>query len=109
MRVWVQQEQPSQVSFIDKNNLDKFVKQLCVNIGMKRWGKPQIVFFGKDRFKGYSLFQFITNSSITGHFTEKGEAYLNIFSCKKFNCKKAILFVKKFFETEIVKMVLRER
>ena len=85
-------------SNINKKSLGSFVKELCKLIEIKRWGKTQIVYFGKDRFKGYSLFQFITTSSICGHFTAD-EVYLNIFSCKEFGVKHTVSFIKKWFST----------
>lgn len=77
-------------------------------MGMKRYGRCQVVYFGKDKFRGYSLFQFITTSSIVGHFTDK-EAYLNIFSCKQFDKKEVLIFVKKWFRPDGVKHKLIRR
>jgi len=51
--------------------------------------------------KGYSFFQFITESSISGHFLEpENIAYLNIFSYKPFNEKIAVDFSQKFFKAK---------
>lgn len=83
-------------SNIGRKSIGDFIEKLCELIRMKRWGKTQIVYFGKDRFKGYSVMQFITTSSIVGHFT-KDEIYLNIFSCKEFDIKEVICFTKKWF------------
>jgi S-adenosylmethionine/arginine decarboxylase-like enzyme len=74
---------------------------------MKKFGKASIKRFqGGGYFgKGFSFFQFITTSSIVGHFIEKDKiAFLNIFSCKVFNHKKAANFAKKFFKAKRIKM-----
>lgn len=67
---------------------------------MKKYGKTWIPYFGhkKPHTKGYSLVQLIETSSITGHFSEaKKSAYINIFSCKPYDRKKAREFTAKFF------------
>lgn len=83
---------------ISKHSLDSFVIKLCQLIKMKRFRKCQVVYFGKDRFKGFSLMQFLTTSSIVGHFT-KDEAFINIFSCKRYNVREAVRFTCEWFET----------
>ena len=83
--------------------LKLYVAKLCKLIGMKQYGKTQIPYFGTscDFTKGYSLLQFIETSSITGHFSELwNTAYINIFSCKPFNSKKAKEFTRKFFKAK---------
>jgi S-adenosylmethionine decarboxylase len=80
--------------------IQQYSKELCRIIDMKPYGEPQTPYFGEknEYTKGYSLLQFIETSSITGHFSEgKGSIYLNIFSCKTFDPKKAETFSKKFF------------
>jgi len=83
-------------SNIDRCSLKKYIRSLCLILGMKRYGKCRVVYFGKDRFKGYSVMQFITTSSIVGHFTDS-EAFLNIFSCRKFNRNEVIKFSQTWF------------
>ena len=95
-------------SNINRKSLRLFVIKLCKEIGMKRYGKCQVVYFGKGKFRGYSLFQFITTSSITGHFTDK-DAYINIFSCLDFNKDKVGNFVKNWFKTNEVKTIFNRR
>jgi len=87
---------------ISRDSLKTFVLTLCKKIEMKRYGDCRIVYFGKDEFRGYSLLQFITTSSIVGHFTES-EAFLNIFSCKKFDKNIVIDFVKDWFDSKKIK------
>jgi len=51
---------------------------------------------------GISGVQFILTSSIVFHTLDMtGELYINIFSCKDFDAKKAIDFTKEWFEGEI--------
>lgn len=71
----------------DPKMIEKYVVTLCELIEMKRYGDPVIVCFGDDiEVKGYSLVQLIETSLISGHFVDHHKtAYLDIFSCKKFN------------------------
>lgn len=83
-----------------KKKLKDYVDKLCELIDMKKYGKLYTPYFGlsKKHTKGYSLLQFIETSSICGHFSEHWKiSYLNIFSCKKFNYRKALKFSKEFF------------
>jgi S-adenosylmethionine/arginine decarboxylase-like enzyme len=80
--------------------LKEFVVKLCKEIRMKRYGPARVEHFGhaNPMTSGYSLFQFIETSSITGHFSElTNTAYLNIFSCRKYSPEKVKAFCKKFF------------
>ena len=80
--------------------LEKFVKQLCRRIEMKRYGEPLIEHFGHETplTSGYSLVQLIETSCISGHFSElTNAAYLNIFSCKTFDADDAAAFCQTFF------------
>lgn len=95
-------------SNINRQSLKNFVIELCELLCMKRYRKCQVVYFGKDRFKGYSIMQFITTSSIVGHFT-KDEAYINIFSCKKFNENEVVNFVRNWFYTDKINTIFLRR
>jgi S-adenosylmethionine/arginine decarboxylase-like enzyme len=89
-----------------KRKLQQYVNQLCKLIEMKKFGKTLLPYFGLNeaQTKGYSLLQFIETSSITGHFSEFwNRAYINIFSCKKFDHQLALEFSQKFFEAKKVK------
>ncbi|MFH0910666.1 MAG: S-adenosylmethionine decarboxylase [Planctomycetota bacterium] len=82
-----------------------YARELCRVIDMKPYGEPQTPYFGENNeyTKGYSLLQFIETSSIVGHFSEaKGSVYLNIFSCKEFDHKKAEQFTWKYFRAKRV-------
>jgi S-adenosylmethionine/arginine decarboxylase-like enzyme len=75
-----------------------FIIELCDLIQMRRFGEPTIVKFGDDpRVSGYSLVQLIETSNICAHFAdESSAAYIDIFSCKKFDPQTAASFC---FET----------
>ena len=93
-------------SMSSKKKIEQFSKELCDLIEMVPYGKPLVPYFGhnKPHTKGYSLVQLIETSSITGHFSEyKKSIYLNIFSCKPYDHKKAKAFAKKFFGAKRVK------
>lgn len=89
-----------------KKYLREYVIKVCKLIQMKRYGAPFVERFGlgEDFTAGYSLVQLIETSSITGHFSELwGSAYINIFSCKSFDPKKAEKFTVKYFKAKKVK------
>jgi len=89
-----------------KKKLQQYVDKLCRLIKMKKFGKTLIPYFGDKAAytKGYSLVQLIETSSITGHFSDLWEtAYINIFSCKGYDHKKAKKFTKEFFQAKKVK------
>jgi len=83
----------------DSKKIKKYVKELCELIEMKPFGKTQVVHFGEDeRVAGYSMTQLIETSLISGHFANLNNAvYLDIFSCKLYDPKKAVDFSKEFF------------
>lgn len=82
--------------------IHNFVIELCDLIEMRRFGEPMIVDFGEDpRVSGYSLVQLIETSNICGHFAnESNAAYLDIFSCKKFDPEVAAAFCINIFEAQ---------
>jgi S-adenosylmethionine/arginine decarboxylase-like enzyme len=89
-----------------KKKILEYNNRICNLIRVKKYGKTIIKRFGDNSRwgKGYSFFQFIEESSISGHFLE-GEniAYINIFSCKPFNDKIVKGFTKKFFKARKMK------
>ena len=85
----------------NKKEIKLFIVELCKKIKMKRFGPARIKRFGEDSLKGYSIIQFIKTSSITIHFDEeKNRAFIDIFSCKNFDGKKAEKFSKDFFKAK---------
>lgn len=86
-----------------KKKISEYSNKLCHLIKVRKYGKPIVERFGfeKDFAAGYSLVQLIESSSVTGHFSELwNKAFINIFSCKSFNEKKATDFTKKFFKAK---------
>ena len=86
-----------------KEKIQEFINQICREINMEKYGSARIRRFpGGDLWGvGYSFLQFLTTSSITGHFIDKGGiAFLNIFSCKQYDDKKAVQFAEKFFKAK---------
>ena len=88
-----------------EQDLKEYAFELCKVIKMKPYGEPLIPYFGhkSKTTKGYSLLQFVETSSITGHFSEHYKsAHIDIFSCKKFDADVAMLFTKKFFDSDTI-------
>ena len=86
-----------------RKKLQEYVDSLCKLIKMKKYGKTLLPYFGEKAAytKGYSLVQLIETSSITGHFSDLWKsAYLNVFSCKKFDYRLARKFSKEFFQAK---------
>ena len=93
--------------------IDRLGREICRAIDMKPYGEPMIPYFGEklEHTKGYSLVQFIETSSITGHFSEgTGAAYINIFSCKKYDIERAEKFTQAFFAAKRInsRSIIRE-
>lgn len=83
-----------------KKKILEYLKKICKLIKMKKYGKPIVkrFGFGKDFTVGFSFIQLIETSSIMGHISELWQrVFINIFSCKLFDSKRATLFTKKFF------------
>ena len=83
-----------------RESIKQYAREICQVIDMKPYGEAMTPYFGEqlEHTKGYSLLQFIETSSITGHFSEgTGAAYINIFSCKKYDFERAEKFTKEFF------------
>ena len=99
-----------QLTIIDLNECDKelvrsgsyvkkFVVGLCKAIKMNPCGEPLIRRFGNGNLEGYSLMQLIETSSVVVHLDEyKNNCFIDIFSCKEFDSKKAEKFCKNFFK-----------
>jgi len=88
-------------SIRDSKKIEKYIVELCRLIDMKRFGKALIQRFAEGDLEGYSAMQFIETSSITLHFDEtQNRAFIDIFSCKDFNAKKAEKFSKDFFKAK---------
>jgi len=89
-----------------KKKLQEYIDTLCKLIKMKKYGKTLLPYFGEKAAytKGYSLVQLIETSSVTGHFSDFwSTAYINIFSCKKYDKDLAKKFTKQFFKAKKIK------
>jgi S-adenosylmethionine decarboxylase len=91
---------------IDSKKLKEFSKKICKEIDMIPFGEPIIKRFpiSNKTLEGYSMMQFIETSSITVHLDEVGDrAFIDIFSCKKFDAKTAKKFCKNFFRAKVIR------
>lgn len=85
--------------------IDKFARDLVVDIDMIPYGDPQIVHFGKDDKTGYTMVQLIETSNIIVHFCEgDNTAYFDVFSCKPFEPGDALNLIEKVFSPKEVKV-----
>jgi len=80
-----------------------YVKELCDILDVKTYGDPQMILFGGDppdpRIYGWSISQMIETSLVSGHFIQAPRhAYIDIFSCKFYDARKAIEFSVNYFE-----------
>jgi S-adenosylmethionine decarboxylase len=99
-------------NILTKEGIAKFVKELVKAIDMVAYGEPQIVHFAEHSYEaaGYSLVQLIETSAIMGHFSDNNrDAYLDVFSCKKFSNETAIAVVKKHFAPTQIKFSCLDR
>lgn len=88
-------------------NIYNFIKQLVVDIDMVAYGEPTIVHFAThcaDK-AGYSFFQMIETSNISGHLVDSnGDAYIDVFSCKPFDNAVVEELIRKYFSPEKVRL-----
>lgn len=91
----------------NRKDITEFFKELCNLIDMERedlhfWdyeGVPEEeIPYDQPHLIGTSAVQFISTSNITIHTLNLlQKIFVNIFSCKEFNEKKAEAFTKKYF------------
>jgi|SRR3989338_1574930 len=94
----------------DTAAIRRFVRRLCAVLKMKRVGPARIKRFGHGALRGYSMMQFIETSTIVAHFDEKGErAFIDVFSCRKYDPKTVARFCKKFFKAKAASVYVEER
>lgn len=97
----------------DGDHIKNYVIKLCDEvIFMKRYGEALIPHFGHENpiTSGYSLVQLIETSCVSAHFSEyKKSVYINIFSCKWFDPKRAEEFSKKWFGAKRMTTKLLQR
>lgn len=102
----------------NRKMLSKYFRDVCDLIDMKRcelfwWddhGVPPEKQQTEPHLKGTSAVQFIMTSNITIHTLDiLKSVYLNIFSCKEFDAKKAMKFSERFFEGKTVNFKIVDR
>ena len=87
-----------------KKKILEYSDRICKLIKVKKYGRAIIKRFGSGFITGFSLVQLIESSLVSGHFSELwNRAFINIFSCKSFDDKKAKDFTKEFFKAKKVK------
>src|SRR4030042_679623 len=106
------------VSTFNRESLDAYFAKLCKAIKMKKceryfWddiGLPEEQKQTSPHTKGSSAVQFILTSSIVIHTLDLLEAaYVNIFSCKKFDKEIAVKITKEWFGAKKVRTHFIER
>lgn len=96
----------------DGELIKTWVKTLVEKIDMTAFGEPILEHFAahSEDCAGYSLVQLIETSNICAHFAEnKGEVYIDIFSCKSFNPDLASEVCSDFFQPSKVNSQFFER
>ncbi len=94
------------------DNIRAWVLELVDAIKMKAYGEPILEHFATHSFDaaGYTLLQLIETSNICAHFAEnKGQIYIDIFSCARFDNEVAINVCRKYFQPETVESTVLER
>lgn len=92
------------------DNIATFAKELVERIDMKAYGEPQVIHFGVDDKKGYTLVQLIETSNICAHFSEDtGNFYLDVFSCKPYSIEAVLEVVNQFFAPKKIRERFVER
>lgn len=96
----------------DPDEIRSFVSELVTEIDMRAYGEPLLVHFAEHtpEAAGWSVVQLIETSNITGHFCDlSGDAYLDVFSCKRFDPTIAIALVERRLQPESVSVTLIDR
>ena len=95
----------------NRKKIKKYFKDICKAIDMKRskltwwddYNIPEEEKQTEPHLKGTSAVQFIMTSNITIHTLDLlGAVYINIFSCKDFDCEIAKKFTANWFKGNIV-------
>ncbi len=98
-------------SKFNRSEIRNYFKELCRLIDMKPeklcwWddqGLPQELCQTESHTKGTTAVQFILTSNITIHTLDVlKNVYINIFSCKEYDCDLALAFSEKWFKGKIV-------
>lgn len=97
----------------DANLLYKFLDDLPTTLGMRKMIKPYIVSTEGNNIKdpgGWSGFVLIEESHISFHtFVKRKFVTIDIYSCKEFDTKVAINYLKKLFTTKDMEVIIEQR
>jgi S-adenosylmethionine decarboxylase len=95
----------------DEATIRLFVKELIILIDMRAYGPCHVVHFGEEEHvAGFSMFQLIETSCISGHFANaSNNAYLDIFSCKAYDINLAAPWCQQFFKAQSMNVQRQER
>jgi len=95
----------------NKAHIENFVNTLIDRVEMQPHGKIIIenLLENTDN-EGYSVLQMITTSNISCHFVNKTrDAYIDLFSCKKFDVDTVVNTANEFFMYNNIKINFVER
>lgn len=97
-------------NILHEDKIAAFAKDMVEALGMRAYGEPLIVRFGEGELVGNTLVQLIETSNITAHFCDyKGEAYIDVFSCKRFAPETALEVIERHFAPEDYVTAFTER
>ncbi|MBI2044504.1 S-adenosylmethionine decarboxylase [Candidatus Pacearchaeota archaeon] len=93
---------------VNKKTINRYFNEICKYLKLKMYGKP-IIFSpggeGKKINQGYDAFVPLIDSGISVYIWSNAKFFsLIIYTCKRFDEKKALTFTKKFFKlTKFIK------
>lgn len=95
------------------NLLYKLLDSLPTELGMRKMIKPYIVSTEGNNIKdpgGWSGFILIEESHISLHtFVKRGFVTIDVYSCKEFDIKIALKYLKKVFKTSNLEYIVEKR
>jgi len=95
---------------LSKGRCESFVQKLLAEAGMKPLGPINYADAEDKGNPGQSFVQMITTSHCSLHyFSDSGEIYFDLYSCKKFNPEKIVSLVHREFRTRESTVSITER
>ena len=91
----------------DKKSLSRLLENLPKQLKMRILRKPIVADISSDRYPhtGYSGFVILLESHISFHtWPEENYVALDVYSCKDFDEKKAVQYIKKYLGTKRMKL-----
>jgi len=85
----------------DANHIASWSAEVILAIDMRAYGEPILEHFADHNVAvaGYTLVQLIETSALSAHFAEnRGEVYIDLFSCKRFAEEIVLDISKRYFE-----------